>query len=60
MVSEIYSNINLDKVDCDINSILSDIRNVFECDKSTGINIDQPRVDQKQVAENLKNLMQVF
>lgn len=58
MVSGI-TNVNLDKVDGDISSILSDIKSVFGEEQSQ-VKIDDVKIDQKQIADMTKKLMQVF
>jgi uncharacterized protein (UPF0335 family) len=58
MVSEV-SNLNLDKVDGEINTILSDIKNIFG-EAQSPVKSDDLKVDQKQVADITKKLMQVF
>ena len=58
MVSGI-TNVNLDKVDGEISSILSDIKNVFGEDQSQ-VKVNDVKIDQKQIAEMTKKLMQVF
>jgi hypothetical protein len=61
MVSNI-SNVNLDKVDGEIDTIMSAIKDVLEKDAPvSAIKIDQlPPVAENQVSENIQKRMQVY
>jgi len=59
MMSSVSNDINLDQVDGEINSILNDIKNIFD-QEMTGINIGEVRIDRGQLNNATQKLMQVF
>jgi len=58
MVSSVSNDINLDKVDGEINSILNDIKNIFD-QGSVKINVQDQKADQGQCSQVAQKLMQV-
>lgn len=58
MVSSVSNDVNLDKVDGEINSILNDIKNIFD-QGPVKINVQDQKVDQGQCGQIAQKLMQV-